>query len=56
MATAFGLPPKVIWLHGCDYPTTAAEKLIRDEAVRVVEFLKHRDQAVLILRREVKPG
>jgi predicted nuclease of predicted toxin-antitoxin system len=55
MATALGPPPKVIWLRGCDYPTTAAEKLIRDEAIRVVEFLKDRDQAVLILTRRVKP-
>lgn len=56
MATTFGPPPKVIWLRGCDYPTATAERLIRDEAIRVVEFLKDRDQAVLILARKVKPA
>lgn len=32
LATAFGPPPKVIWLRGCDYPTAVAEYLIRGRA------------------------
>ena len=49
LATAFGPPPKVIWLRGCDYPTAVAERLIRGQAVRVAEFLQDPDQAVLVL-------
>jgi predicted nuclease of predicted toxin-antitoxin system len=49
LATAFGPPPKVIWLRGCDYPAAVAERLIRRQAIRVIEFLEERDQAVLIL-------
>jgi len=49
LATAFGPPPKVIWLRGCDYPTAAAEQLIRSQAIRVAEFLREEVQAVLIL-------
>ena len=29
LATAFGPPPKVIWLRRCDYPSAVAERLIR---------------------------
>jgi predicted nuclease of predicted toxin-antitoxin system len=49
LATAFGPPPKVIWLRGCDYPTDVAERLIRQQAIRVSEFLRESDQAVLVL-------
>jgi predicted nuclease of predicted toxin-antitoxin system len=49
MATAFGPPPKVIWLRRCDYATHVAESLIRRQAIRVSEFLLDPDQAVLIL-------
>lgn len=49
-ATAFGAPPKVIWLRGCDYPTVVAERILRDQAVRITEFLQDKDRAVLILR------
>ncbi len=48
LATAFGPPPKVIWLRDCDYPTAVAERLIRGQAVRITEFLEG-DQALLIL-------
>jgi predicted nuclease of predicted toxin-antitoxin system len=51
LATSFGPPPKVIWLRGCDYPTSVAESLIRREAIRVGEFLRELDQAVLIVPR-----
>ncbi len=49
LATTFGPPPKVIWLRGCDYATTVAERLIRGQAIRVAEFLEAGDAAVLIL-------
>ena len=49
LATAFGPPPKVIWLRGCDYPTAVAEGLIRRQAIRIAEFLRDAEQAVLIL-------
>ncbi len=45
----FEPPPKAIWLRACDYPTAVAERLIRWQAVRVAEFLKDPEQAVLIL-------
>jgi predicted nuclease of predicted toxin-antitoxin system len=50
LATALGPPPKVIWLRGCDYPTAVAEKLIRNQAIRISEFLDDAERAVLILR------
>jgi len=49
LATAFGPPPKVIWLRGCDYPSAVAERLIRSHAIRVAEFLQDPHQAVLVL-------
>lgn len=50
MATTLGSPPKVIWLRNCDYPTTVCERLIRSQAIRIAEFLRDKDTAVLILR------
>ena len=50
LAVTLGPPPKVIWLRGCDYPTDVAEHLLRDEAIRIAEFLNEQDHAVLILR------
>jgi len=47
-----GPRPKVIWLRGCDYATAVAESLIRDQAVRIAEFLEGTERAVLILRRQ----
>jgi len=49
LSTALGPPPKVIWLRGWDYPTAVAEQLIRSQAIRITEFLKDGDLAVLIL-------
>ena len=49
LSTMFGPPPKVIWLRGCDYPTDVAEGLIRDQAIRIAEFLQNEDQGVLVL-------
>jgi predicted nuclease of predicted toxin-antitoxin system len=50
LSTTFGPPPKVIWLRGCDYPTAAAERMIRSQVIRVLEFLEKEDQGVLILK------
>jgi predicted nuclease of predicted toxin-antitoxin system len=50
LATSLGPPPKVIWLRGCDYPTSVAEELIRHQAIRIMEFLEDPERAVLILR------
>ena len=44
------LRPKVIWLRGCDYPTGIAERLLRDQAIRVTEFLQDPERAILIIR------
>lgn len=52
LATTLGPPPKVIWLRGCDYPTAAAEVLIRSQAIRIAEFLGEPERAVLILKRQ----
>jgi len=49
LATTCGPPPKVIWLRGWDYPTQTAQRLIRDQAIRIAEFLRDETQAVLIL-------
>jgi predicted nuclease of predicted toxin-antitoxin system len=51
LATTLGPPPKVIWLRGCDYPTAAAEELIRGQAIRIAEFIDDPERAVLILQR-----
>ena len=50
LAIALGPPPKVIWLRGCDYPTSVAEELIRGQAIRIAKFLEDGERAVLILR------
>ena len=54
LATTLGPPPKVIWLKGCDYPTDVAEELLRGQAIRIPEFLKDPDGAVLILPKPFK--
>ena len=50
LAITLGFPPKVIWMRGCDYPTAIAEWLIRSEAIRITEFEKDLEKAVLALR------
>lgn len=40
LALTLGPAPKVIWLRGCDYPTGAAEPLIRSQAARIAQFLQ----------------
>ena len=52
LSTTFGPPPKVIWLRGCDYldyPTGVSEGLIRNQAIRIAEFLRNEYQGVLVL-------
>jgi predicted nuclease of predicted toxin-antitoxin system len=56
LASTHGPPPKVIWLKGCDYPTDVAEGLLRSQAIRIAEFLKEPELAVLILPRKVWSG
>ena len=48
LSTTFGPPPKVIWLRGCDYPTGVAEDLIRNQAIRIGEFLQNAERGVLV--------
>jgi predicted nuclease of predicted toxin-antitoxin system len=50
LAISLGFPPKVIWLKGCDYPAATAEALIRNESIRITEFEKDPEKAVLVLR------
>jgi len=50
LATALGSPPKVIWLRGCDYPTAVAEHLIRDQSIRIADFMRDPESTVLVLR------
>jgi predicted nuclease of predicted toxin-antitoxin system len=40
LAITLGAPPKVVWLKGWDYPTAAAARLIRGQAIRIIEFLE----------------
>ena len=49
-AIKLGFPPKVIWMKGCDYPTATAESLIRSDAIRITEFEKDPEKAVLVLQ------
>jgi predicted nuclease of predicted toxin-antitoxin system len=51
LAITLGLPPKVIWLRGCDYPNAVAEQIIRAESIRIGEFLNDPERSVLILRK-----
>jgi predicted nuclease of predicted toxin-antitoxin system len=50
MAAAFGAPPKVIWLRGCDYPTKIAAQILRDQIIRVREFINDKARSILILK------
>ena len=49
MATSLGPPPKVIWLRGCNYSTSVAERLIRGQSIRTNAFIEDRERAVLVL-------
>src|SRR5260370_40975026 len=49
LAEAQGHPPKVILLENCDYPTNVAARIIRTEAIRILEF-NGDARPVLILR------
>ena len=46
-----GWPPKVIHLEECDFPLRVIEELLRQNAVRIAEFLKDRGTAVLSVRQ-----
>ena len=49
MVTAFGPPPKVIWLRSWAHSTRTAEALIRREAIRITAFLDDDTQGILVL-------
>jgi predicted nuclease of predicted toxin-antitoxin system len=49
LVTAYGPPPKVVWLRRWDYPTAVAEELMRSNALRVSEFVQDSEQGLLIL-------
>jgi predicted nuclease of predicted toxin-antitoxin system len=49
LSMTFGPPPKVVWLRGCDYPTGVAEGLIRNQSIRIAQFLWNEDHGVLVL-------
>lgn len=50
LATTLGAPPKIIWLRGCDYPTTAAQEILLAQQGRITQFLDDPEQAVLIVQ------
>ena len=50
MSLQAGWPPKVIHLEECDFPFQIIEKLLRQNAVRIAEFGKDPNQALLALR------
>jgi predicted nuclease of predicted toxin-antitoxin system len=45
-----GWPPKVIHLEECDFPLRVIEDLLRQNAVRIAEFEKDLDTALLTVR------
>jgi len=45
-----GWPPKVIHLEECDSPLRVIEELIRQNAVRISEFMKDRGTGLLSVR------
>jgi predicted nuclease of predicted toxin-antitoxin system len=51
LSITMGAPPKVVWLKGCDYPTSVAAQLIRDQAIRITVFLE--DPQGFVVRRDV---
>jgi predicted nuclease of predicted toxin-antitoxin system len=50
MANSYGLPPKVVLLANCDYPTSTAAHIIRANAIRLSQFERD-SHALLILRK-----
>lgn len=50
-ALTFGPPPKVIWLSKWTHPTRDAERLLRDEAIRITEFRDSPNAALLVLEK-----
>jgi len=50
LSRRLGWPPKVIHLEECDFPLRIIEELLRQNAVRIAEFEKDPDAALLGLR------
>ncbi len=48
-----GWPPKVIHIEECDFPLRIIEDLLRQNAVRIVEFENDRSSGVLALRLSI---
>lgn len=46
-----GWPPKIIHLEECDFPLRVIEELLRQNAVRISEFVKNRSGGLLSVRR-----
>ncbi|HYD86591.1 MAG TPA: DUF5615 family PIN-like protein [Vitreimonas sp.] len=49
LAALRGAPPKVIWLRCGNQPTRVVERLMRDRAVLITDFIESHDAACLEL-------
>jgi predicted nuclease of predicted toxin-antitoxin system len=52
LATTIGPPPKVVWLRRWTHPTVDAERILRREAIRIMEFSADPEFGVLVLDRD----
>jgi predicted nuclease of predicted toxin-antitoxin system len=52
LATTIGPPPKVVWLRRWTHPTIDAERILRREAIRIMEFSADPELGVLVLDRD----
>jgi predicted nuclease of predicted toxin-antitoxin system len=52
LATTIGLPPKVDWFRRWTHPIVDAERILRREAIRIMEFSADPELGVLVLDRD----
>jgi predicted nuclease of predicted toxin-antitoxin system len=52
LATTIGPPPKVVWLRRWTHSTKDAERVLRREAIRISEFARDSEAAILVLERD----
>jgi predicted nuclease of predicted toxin-antitoxin system len=52
LATTLGPPPKVIWLREWTHPTKDAESVLRNEAIRIAEFVRDPELGLLIFETD----
>jgi predicted nuclease of predicted toxin-antitoxin system len=52
LASAYGPPPKVIWLRSWTHPTRDAELVLRRDAIRITEFAADSTLGFLVLDRQ----